>query len=129
MKPTIPTLVTAVALWLGQSDPQPVTHMSERAWSSQLASDNGLEAEHRLPDGSRIDMFGDGVAWEVEWADKWEQAFGQAAFYAACTDTRPGIWLLKKRSDDEDYLRCLTTLHYYRSQGAVIEFNVTEVAE
>ena len=102
---------------------------TEVQWSKHLAESIHAEAEYRLQDGSRIDIFQPGVcAWEVEWVDKWEEAFGQAAFYAASTDTTPGIWLLKRgKEDDEDYLRFLTTLHFYRCQGVQIKWNVTEV--
>lgn len=104
---------------------------NEVQWSKHLAESLHAESEHRLPDGSRVDIFQPGVcAWEVEWASKWEEAFGQAAFYAASTNTTPGIWLLKRgEADDEDYLRFLTTLHFYQSQGVKIKWNVTEVGQ
>jgi len=114
---------------VGQSERTDQRTWTEVQWSKHLAESIHAEAEYRLQDGSRIDIFQPGVcAWEVEWVDKWEEAFGQAAFYAASTDTTPGIWLLKRgKEDDEDYLRFLTTLHFYRCQGVQIKWNVTEV--
>lgn len=105
------------------------TNWNEVQWSRHLAESIHAESEYRLQDGSRIDIYQPGVcAWECEWCSKWEQAFGQAAFYAASTDTTPGIWLLKRgKEDDEDFLRFLTTLHFYRSQGVKIKWQVTEV--
>lgn len=105
------------------------TNWNEVQWSKHLADSLHADAEYRLPDGSRIDIYQPGVcAWEVEWCSKWPEAFGQAAFYAAATDTAPGIWILKKgKEDDEDYLQFLATLQFYRSQGVRIKFQVTEV--
>jgi len=77
------------------------------AISARLAAQIGGEAEHRLPDGSRVDILTDDVAYEVEWSDAWEEAIGQSVFYAMATDREPGVWLLLRGNYDEDYLRCL----------------------
>jgi len=113
---------------LGEEDR---SQWNEVQWSNHLADSLHADAEYRLPDGSRIDIYQPGVcAWEVEWCSKWPEAFGQAAFYAASTDTAPGIWILKKgKEDDEDYLQFLATLQFYRSQGVRIKFQVTEVGK
>jgi len=100
----------------------------ETTWSTYLAQEWQGEAEHILPDGSRVDVLTDSTAWEIEWCYKWEQAFGQAPFYAASTGRSAGICLLNRGNvDDEDYLRALATLHWYRSQGVDIRFRVVDV--
>ncbi len=93
-----------VILPLATVAPQPP---GEVAISARLASEIGGQAEHRLPDGSRIDILTDDVAWEVEWSDKWEEAIGQSVFFSMATDRKPGVWLLLRGNYDEDYLRCL----------------------
>lgn len=99
----------------------------ETDYSRWLAAEHNGTPEFRLPDASRIDIVTADVAWEVEWAAKWEQAFGQSAFYAAATGLKPGIWLLKRKDDDEDYQRCLATIWFYRAHGCPIEFRVLEI--
>jgi len=85
----------------------------ETQWSAHLAKSVNGQPEFRLPDGSRIDILTDKTAWEVEWADKWPEAIGQAAFYGISTDRKPGVWLLVKPGDDERYLRCLLVCRKY----------------
>lgn len=67
----------------------------------------GSQVEHRLPDGSRVDILTSDHAWEVEWADKWQEAIGQAVFYALATNRSPGIVLLLRGRHQTHWLRCL----------------------
>ncbi len=103
----------AASLSLQFADPQPPANSSEWnevRWSEWIATNRVSElqaVESRLPDGSRIDILTADHAIEVEWARKWPEAIGQSVFYALATDRQPAIWLLKKRADDEHYLRCL----------------------
>lgn len=80
---------------------------SEIEWSAKLAKDVGGQAEARLPDGSRVDILTDKVAWEVEFSDSWEEAIGQSTYYGLATNRSAGVWLLLRGKHDEDYLRCL----------------------
>lgn len=107
----------------------PTVESRETEWSKHLAkSIPGAVVEFRLPDSSRVDIETDSVSWEVEWCDKWEQSFGQAAGYAAQTGKKPGVWLLKRgQQDDEDYLRAAMVCQWFRSHGAMFEFRVTDV--
>lgn len=105
----------------------PTASDRETTWSAYLAGECNGQAEHRLPDGSRIDILTDRAAWEVEWCEKWEQAIGQALFYGISTNQTPGVWLLKRADDDEDYLRCLLVIESLRAKGVEIELRVTEV--
>jgi hypothetical protein len=100
-------LIVGCALVL--ASPQPAAEKPETEWIKLLSKELGGEAEHRTPDGSRVDILTDKVAWEVEWARKWQEAIGQAHFYALATNRRPGIVLLLTgdKSEKVYYLRCL----------------------
>lgn len=94
----------------GSAAPDPDAR--ETRWSSWYAqhhaSDNSV-SEHRLPDGSRIDVLDDEYAIEVERIHKWEESVGQSLFYSLMTGKKPKIVLLRSggKGEDEDYLRCL----------------------
>ena len=103
----------------------------ETDWSAYLAQQEGGIDEYRLPDGSRVDIYDveDGVAWEVEWDDKWPESIGQALFYSLSLDNQsksvvPGVWLLKRSNSDEDYLQCLSVIRELRGKGFDIRFRV-----
>lgn len=114
--------------YLGQSVAvPPAPAANEVAWSGYLAGTVGGEAEHRLPNGDRVDILTDEVAWEVEWCSKQDQSFGQAIRYAVATQRDPGVWLLYRKGDDEHYLRALATLTYLRGHDVPIAFRTTVV--
>lgn len=95
--------------WLRVPDPPSSHKGDERAWVSWLLIQlPGDREEFVLPDGSRVDLIFDGVAWEVEHAEKWKEAVGQSLLYSMLTGKPPGIILLKKGRNvsDEEYLRC-----------------------
>ncbi len=87
---------------------------NELQWSKFIAEKLGGEVEHRLPDGARVDILTDEVAWEVDWCTKskagkhWE-APAQAIFGAVSTGSMPGVILLYDGSETAKraYLRCL----------------------
>ena len=83
-----------------------------------------------LPDGRRVDIYHDGVAWEVELCSKWEESIGQSMGYAIGLNATPGVWLLKRgMQDDEEYNQCLSVIAYLRGRGVTIEFRVTDIKE
>ena len=59
----------------------------------------GMELEHELPSGGRIDCFNADYAIEVEWAQHWAEAVGQSLYYASATNRKPGIILLWEQSE------------------------------
>lgn len=87
----------------------------ETDWSGYLAERMGGEAEHRLPDGSRVDILTKTTAWEVEWPEKWPQSIGQAVYYGALTNRRPGVLLLMGKGDNA------TELKYYLRAALVCQ--------
>jgi len=74
---------------------------SEREWQEFIKEKYEADTEQYLFDGSRVDMVNRVFAIEVDWADKnnkWAEAFGQAAWYAARTHRKPAILLLMRVS-------------------------------
>ncbi len=63
--------------------------------------------EFRLDDNTRVDILTEYYAIEVDFATKWAEAIGQALFYAAKTNTRPGILLIMEYETDTRYLERL----------------------
>ena len=98
----------------------------ETVWSKWIAEELGAEAEHRCFDGSRVDVLTDTHAVEVEWASKWEQAIGQAVWYAEVTSREPAVIVLAGPGDTDDAIRCL---HVGRLLGVPVAVVLTEAAD
>lgn len=64
-----------------------------------------LEEPYSMP--TRVDCVVNGIAWEVEWADKWSQSPGQTLYYARRTGLKPGIVLIAKGESDVKYIKRL----------------------
>ena len=70
---------------------------SERDWVAVLAKQiDGAKVEAVLWDRSRVDVLTSTMAMEFDWARKWKEGVGQAAFYAAMTDRQGVVVLLLK---------------------------------
>lgn len=120
----------------------PPTPQPEKWWTSHVAKKvigaytdtgfliterNSSRIEYRLPDGRRVDIFHAGVAWEVDWADKWTEAVGQSLGYAVALNADPGIVLLMENGEDEYYNQCLSVVTSLRSKGYKMRFVVVNV--
>ena len=68
-------------------------HEYEVAWSAALAELVGGEAEHRLPERTRVDVLTDKYAVEVAWVGKFEEGIGQALRYSYATGKEPVVAL------------------------------------
>lgn len=68
----------------------------ERSECQRLAPKYRAQAEVRLWDGSRVDLLNDQFAIEVDWSHKWQEAIGQALYYAMVTGKKPAVLLLAK---------------------------------
>lgn len=106
-----------------QRPPDP-SEWKEVQWSAFLSAyleqtrHESYAAEYRLPDASRIDIRGAGVAWEVEWVDKWTQGIGQSLQYHYACDDSPGlIVLLRGDSVARNFNRITTVVTGLRAQG------------
>jgi hypothetical protein len=128
-------LMTAIVFLLLNYQEVPETKpnamSNEVAWSAYLCrvyTDGGV-TEYRLPAGGRVDILTDDIAWEVEWTKKWPESIGQAIYYASATNKKPGVWLLKKAEDDENWNECLAVIQYLRGKGIDIEFRTENVSK
>lgn len=82
--------------------------LRETEQSKIIAEKYGYQNEVQLPDGTRVDLITPTHAVEVEWADKWKEAPGQAIYYSVWTNKKPGIILLikDKTQDKLNIIRC-----------------------
>ncbi len=108
---------------------RPAEDANEVAWAAYLGQRYGLEVEHRLPDGRRVDLMDhrNGVAYEVDWARKHSEGLGQAIEYASATDYEPGVWLLFKTGDDEAWNQSQCGVEYCQGRGVPVHFRTTVV--
>ena len=63
----------------------------------------GGELEHKLPDGTRIDILTDDFAIEVDFVKKFYEAIGQAVHYTQ-SGRKPLIWLIVRQKTEEKYV-------------------------
>jgi len=63
------------------------------------------KVEHRLSDGTRVDILTDDLAIEVDFARKWYEAIGQTAHYARLTEKKPAILLIVNKPGEEKYVK------------------------
>lgn len=89
------------------------------------------EREVVLADESRVDVLGEFVAWEVDWAYKWAEGVGQCLLYAHLTGKRPGLILLTKnaRSDKANILRAALVCHGHGIELVVMPTAAILIAE
>ena len=72
------------------------------------------QTEYVLPDGTRCDCVTATHAIEVDFAEKWYEALGQALYYAFQTGLRAGIGLIIESDDDLTYsLRLQSVIVHY----------------
>jgi len=79
----------------------------ERAYQTQWCASAGGVAEIVLPDRTRVDCLTETHAIEVDFADKWAEAIGQALYYAEATGRAPGILLIMEEQGDQRFLERL----------------------
>ena len=103
--------------------PKPTDH--EPVWSQYIARTWWMHAEPEFvaADGSRVDILSSEVAWEVEWAKKWQESIGQAVWYSIVTSRKGGvILLLRNKPTEKVYIaRCAACC-----RAAGLEFQVFE---
>ena len=73
---------------------------AESFYRDAWAKRNGGKTEVRLPDGTRADVITKTHAVEVDFAEKWAEAFGQALWYSFQTNKKPGIVLILRKEED-----------------------------
>ena len=85
---------------------------AERWYQERIAKIWGAKMEVRVANG-RVDIVSKEYATEVEFADKWKEAIGQALWYALQTNKKAGIVLICE--DKSDYLHAIrlrSTIQY-----------------
>jgi len=70
--------------------------LTERNCVAYLSRLWNLQSEVRLWDGSRVDLMGDNIVIEVDWARKWAEGVGQATWYSIITGKTGVVVLLVK---------------------------------
>lgn len=93
-----------------------VAGAGERAEVQRLAPAYDARPEVVAWDGSRVDLLNDRYAIEVDWASKWQQAVGQAMYYAILFDREPGIILLRRSAEDTRFI--------YRCQAVCVRIGI-----
>jgi len=76
---------------------------------------SGGQTEVVFEDRTRCDILTETHAIEVDFADKWAEAVGQAAHYATLTGKRAGILLIIEDASDFKYLLRLENLIEYHN--------------
>lgn len=90
----------------------------------------GLELEHTVPDGGRVDCLSATYAIEIDWSPKWAEALGQSLYYAVETDKLPAVILIcrEKISVCFGHLRrILHTVTRWRLPVKVLMLNLHEI--
>ena len=78
----------------------------------------GGKQEARLPDSTRVDCLLDGYAVEFDFAAKWAECVGQAAFYSEMTK-RGGICVLIQQKKPKKFKRFVRRAHIAGSRAGV----------
>ncbi len=82
----------------------------------------GGEREYSVESG-RIDLLTEEYAFEVEWANKWKDAIGQAIWYGLQTNKKSGIILiLKSKEDYKYYIQLNSALTYANLNEQIVVF-------
>ncbi len=76
----------------------------EKTYQTAWCDEHKGEMEYVVSGGSRVDCLTEKYAVEVDFAHKWQEAIGQALYYARKTDRAPGIVLIMEKSGDHKYL-------------------------
>jgi len=87
--------------------------LNELAWARRIAFALKAEYEHRLWDGTRIDLLTETAAVEIDWAPKWAEAIGQCLWYSTMVQLEPVVLLLVEDMGKESkyVYRALTVCH------------------
>ena len=84
--------------------------VKEVEWCKRIAPCVAAVCEHRLFDGTRVDLLTAHHAVEVDWAEKWAEAVGQALYYGRATGRKPVVLLLL--SDEKDRVKFVSRAEY-----------------
>lgn len=77
----------------------------ESYYRDELAEVLGGDTEYRLPDGTRVDVLTEDVAFEVDTAQNLWNATGQSLWYGKRTNRTPGMYLIVRKDSDEAWIK------------------------
>jgi hypothetical protein len=83
----------------------------EKEYQKEWCERNNGVTEYSLPDRTRVDCLTNDYAVEVEFAENWAEAIGQALYYAHETGRRPGIVLIIENDSDNKFLERLNKVN------------------
>ena len=83
---------------------------SERGYQEHWCEKQGGQVEYVLEDRTRVDCLTDEYAVEVDFGRKWDEAIGQASYYAEMTGRKPGILLILKEGEGRFLRRLLIAI-------------------
>ncbi len=104
------SILTQILLSLVTLSCQAQTYESD--FVKLIQKELGGEREVSITSGY-IDLLTREYAIEVEFANKWKQAIGQALWYGLQSNKKPGIVLIKKSAREHKYVVQLTTALQY----------------
>ena len=82
------------------------TAQSEADYQYLIHKELGGETEVSVTSG-RVDLVTENNAWEIDWANKWKHAIGQAIWYGLQTNKKPGIILIQSNTSEFKYVQQL----------------------
>lgn len=91
--------------------------LPEKYYQDQWCGKWRGKQEYRLKDNTRVDCLTKNYAVEFDFAPKWAESFGQAAYYAKMTGKKPAIILIIEKSSDWKY--------YHRLNKIAHDHNIT----
>jgi hypothetical protein len=100
------TLFLWVAITLLNTTPIYARQNSEKYYQELWCLDKG-ETGYILPDRSKVDCLTDTHAIEVNFADTYKDAIGQAIYNSRITGKKPGILIIIEKDSDYKYLPSL----------------------
>ena len=78
---------------------------TERHYQKIVAKELKGIIEHTLPDRTRVDIFTEDVAYEVDFAYKWAEGIGQALHYSTITGRDAGLVLIIETEAHEKFVK------------------------
>ncbi len=91
----------------------------EADYAELIQCELGGEREVHVTSGY-VDLLTETLAIEVEFANKWKQAIGQALWYGLQTNKKPAIVLIKRSKSDQKYVVQLgSALNYAGLDGRI----------
>ena len=100
------TLFVTLVFFLLITVPGNARQNSEKHYQEKWCAEMG-QTNYPLPDKSRVDCLTETHAVEVNFADNYKQAIGQAIYNSRITGKKPGLLIIIEKDSDYRYLPSL----------------------